>query len=237
MHNREVPVANHPVAARHQQELHGRHLRSLHEMAPRVDTRWGATHNGVKDFKRPSYPHVRANLKRAQIQDERFAEIELENTVLLGKLSKILRRGRAGTAGTRDWTGGVRLTANQVPVIDHWISAEPTSFGAAKEPSSLNLAQRRRERERIEAENRALVARLQTAKATYDTSKFAKDARERERWLASHAMPRSPHARACLRRDARERRRRRLRLRRVLWVVGVGRPDGGGRGRRARRSG
>ena len=88
IHNREVPVANHPVASRTQQEIHGRHLRSLHEMSPRVDTRWGGIHNGTREQKAPTYTHVRNNLKRAQIQDERFAEIELENTVLLAKLSK-----------------------------------------------------------------------------------------------------------------------------------------------------
>ena len=191
VHNREVPVANHPVAARSQQEMHGRHLRSLHEMSPRVDTRWGGTWNGVKDHKQPMYPHVRANLKRAQIQDERFAEIELENTVLLAKLSKILRRSRNPTVGTRDWSGGLRLTPNQVPVIDHWISADTTAFGAAVEPSSLNLSQRRKERERIEVENRALVARLQTCKPTYNKDRDLADARDREQWLASHSMPRA----------------------------------------------
>ena len=91
IHNREVPVANHPVAARSQQESHSRHLRSLHEMSPRVETRWGSTWNGVREQKQPAYTHVRANLKRAQIQDERFAEIELENTVLLAKLPTALR--------------------------------------------------------------------------------------------------------------------------------------------------
>ena len=190
VHNREVPVANHPVASRSQQEIHGRHLRALHEMSPRVETRWGSTWNGVRDQKQPAYPHVRANLKRAQIQDERFAEIELENTVLLAKLSKILRRSRNPTNNTRDWTGGLRLTPNQVPVIDHWISQDTTKFGAAVEPSSLNLSRRKQERERIEVENRALVARLQTCKPTYDRSKFEADAMGRERWLASHAAPR-----------------------------------------------
>ena len=75
------------------------------DMTPRVDTRWGSTWNGVKDSKQPSYKHVKMNLKRAQMQDERFAEIELENTVLLGKLSKILRRKGSGT---RDWKDGLR---------------------------------------------------------------------------------------------------------------------------------
>ena len=159
-------------------------------MRPSVETRWGQTWNGVKDQKQPTYAHVRANLKRAQIQDERFAEIELENTVLLGKLSKILRRSRNPTVGTRDWTGGIRLTPNQVPVIDHWISADTTAFGAAVEPSSLNLSRRRAERERIEVENRALVARLQATRSTYDREKLDEDNAKRERWLASHSMPR-----------------------------------------------
>ena len=191
IHNREVPVANHPVASRTQQEIHGRHLRSLHEMSPRVDTRWGGIHNGTREQKAPTYTHVRNNLKRAQIQDERFAEIELENTVLLAKLSKILRRSRNPTQNTRDWTGGLRLTPNQVPVIDHWISPDPTAFGAAIEPSSLNLELRRKERERIEVENRALVARLQSCRPTYDTAKLEAEADERSRWLSSHTVPHS----------------------------------------------
>jgi len=190
--NREVPISNQTVATRSQQETHGRHLRNLYEMGPTVDTRWGGIRNGVREQKQPMYTHVRANLKRAQIQDERFAEIELENTVLLGKLSKILRRSRNPTVGTRDWTGGLRLTPNQVPVIDHWISADTTAFGAAVEPSSLNLARRRQERERIEVENRALVARLQSCKPTYDNTKLDADDSRRQKWLASHSMPRPP---------------------------------------------
>ena len=185
-----MPISNQTVATRAQQETHGRHLRNLYEMGPQVDTRWGGLRNGVREQKQPMYNHVRANLKRAQIQDERFAEIELENTVLLEKLSKILRRSRNPTVGTRDWTGGIRLTPNMVPVIDHWISAETTAFGAAMEPTSLNLSLRRNERLRIEVENRALVARLQTCKPTYDNTKLDKDDHKRRSWLASHSLPR-----------------------------------------------
>lgn len=185
-----MPISNQTVATRAQQETHGRHLRNLYEMSPQVDTRWGGLRNGVREQKQPMYNHVRANLKRAQIQDERFAEIELENTVLLEKLSKILRRSRNPTVGTRDWTGGIRLTPNMVPVIDHWISAETTAFGAAMEPTSLNLSLRRNERLRIEVENRALVARLQTCKPTYDITKLDKDDHKRRAWLASHSLPR-----------------------------------------------
>ena len=57
------------------------------------------------------HSHLHKNLKKEQLMEERFAEIELENTVLLAKLSKILRRSRDPTKGTRDWDGGLRLTA------------------------------------------------------------------------------------------------------------------------------
>lgn len=180
-------MASLPVAQRSHLESRERHLRSLTTMSSRVDDRWGRKRNGVRDQKQATYSHVRANLKRAQLEDERVAAIELENNVLLAKLGKILRRSTNPTVGTRDWTSGMRLTQNQVPVIDHWLASDTTQFGAAVEPSTLNLAQRRQDRERIEVENRALVARLQSCRPTYNISKFEQDARERERWLHSHA--------------------------------------------------
>ncbi|KAL1518625.1 hypothetical protein AB1Y20_002913 [Prymnesium parvum] len=187
IHNRETPVANLPVAQRSHQEMHERHLRSLNKITSRVDSRWGRKWNGIREQKQASYPHVRANLKRAQIQDERIAAIELENNVLLAKLGKILKRNNNPTIGTRDWMGGMRLTQNQVPVIDHWIARGTTQFGAAVEPTSLNLLQRKHERDRIELENRALVTRLQTCRPTYDHFKFEQEARGRQQWLLSHA--------------------------------------------------
>ena len=116
IHNRQQPTANQAVFVRSSLDAQRKHRLAIEQMKPAIDNAWGRTWNGVKDLKQPTYPHVRANLKRAQIQDERFAEIELENSVLLGKLSKILRRPRqTGGSGTRDWTGGLCLNPNQVP--------------------------------------------------------------------------------------------------------------------------
>ena len=186
VHNRETPVANQPVSQRAQQGLHERHLKSLTRIGSRVSTRWGEKWNGFRDQKQPYYPHVRSNLKRAQMQDERFTAIELENNVLLAKLGKILRRSHNPLIGTRDWMGGMRLTENQVPVIDHWISRDTTQFGAAVEPSSLNLGLRKLRREQIEVENRALVARLQACRPTYDREQFEAHARSRDQWMHTH---------------------------------------------------
>lgn len=158
-------------------------------MKPRIDNRWGSTVNGVKDQKQPSYAHVSTNLKKAQLQDERYAEIELENFKLLEKLSRILERSHNPTEGTREWGNGVRLDANQVPVIDHAVGANSYEFGAAVKPSSLNLVYRKQQQERIAWENRELVRRLQQSRPTYDTAKFEQDASEREQWQRERRMP------------------------------------------------
>ena len=78
-------------------------------MKPQIDNRWG-----IRDQKQATYAHVRTNLKKAQLQDERYAEIELENFKLLEKLSRILERSHDPTEGTREFGKGVRLDANQV---------------------------------------------------------------------------------------------------------------------------
>ena len=157
-------------------------------MKARIDNKWGQTYNGVTETKRASYPHVKANLKKAQLQDERYAEIEQENYALLKKLSTILERSHNPTRGTREWGGGVRLTANQTPVIDHCIAAKTDMFGAAVESTSLNLRHRQEERERIAAENRALVRRIQMSRPTYDRYKLENDFREREEWMRRRAF-------------------------------------------------
>lgn len=114
MHNREAPVASRHITWRNQRSALVKHAIALDQMKPRIDNKWGQRWNGVKEQKRASYPHISSNLKRAQIQDERFQAIELENYLLLNKLSKILERSHNPTHRTREWGGGVRLTPNQV---------------------------------------------------------------------------------------------------------------------------
>ena len=149
VHNREAPSANRHLDGRWQRDKHARHLQNIGRVKARIDNKWGQTYNGVTETKRATYPHVIANLKKAQMQDERFAEIEQENYALLKKLSTILERSHNPTRGTREWGGGVRLTSNQTPVIDHCIAAKTDMFGAAVESTSLNLRHRQEERERI----------------------------------------------------------------------------------------
>ena len=188
VHNREAPSANRHLDGRWQRDKHARHLQNIGRVKARIDNKWGQTYNGVTETKRASYPHVKANLKKAQLQDERYAEIEQENYQLLKKLSTILERSHNPTRNTREWGGGVRLTPNQTPVIDHCIAAKTDMFGAAIESTSLNLRHRQEERERIAAENRALVRRIQMSRPTYDRYKLENDFREREEWMRRRAF-------------------------------------------------
>ena len=169
-----------------------KHAVALDNIKPRIESKWGTVWNGVHDQKKPAYPHVRSNLKRAQLQDERFQAIELENYLLLGKLSKILERSHNPTHRTREWGGGVRLTSNQVPVIDHCVPQHTTEFGGAVEPTSLNIGFRQQQQDRIAAENRELVKRLQMSKPTYERSKLHEDWKYRESWLLNQKAANRP---------------------------------------------
>ena len=121
---------------------------------------------------------LRPNPKREQLQSERNAQIELENYLLLTKLSRILERpmemGPAGRAAERGGRG---------------------ARGAPAEPSSLNIIARQRLQHKIVQENMQLVRRLQACRPTYDIAKLEADADERQRWMQRRAA--SKHATAA----------------------------------------
>ena len=129
--NAEVPRSSAAVYARDALAAQQRHRQAIRAMRPAIDNKWGRIQNGSWSNKRPTYPHIVANMKRAQLEDERARDIENENFKLLEKLSKIIERSQDPTHGTREWGDGMRLTSTQVPVIDHCVPAQTTTFGAA----------------------------------------------------------------------------------------------------------
>ena len=187
VHNRTQPVANHALHGREQRENQARHLARIQRMGAQINNKWGQVNNGVTEQKKCTYAHIENKAKKMQLQDERYAEIELENYLLLTKLSKILERSHDPTKSTREWGGGVRLTANQVPVLDHCRAEKP---GGAQGGSLSGSAFA--ERERIARDNQALVRRLQMCRPTYDRAKLEDDFRVRSRWLHEHANSKRP---------------------------------------------
>lgn len=192
VHNRQVPTSNQAVFVRTSLEEQRKHRLAIERMRPAIDNKWGQMVNGVRETKKATYSHVRINLKRAQLEDERAQAIEVENFHLLEKLSKILERPQNPTNGTREWGGGNRLDKHQVPVIDHCVPSKTTTFGAAMEASSLNIGLRERQQNEIVLANHKLVRRIQMCKPTYDRQKQLTDASNRERWLWNKAIANRP---------------------------------------------
>ena len=86
VHNRLVPVSNKNLALRDEAAARKIHLRRISMMAPAIDNKWGGMSNGVREFKQHRYEHVTRNLKRQQLQEERLAEINPQNMLLLDKV-------------------------------------------------------------------------------------------------------------------------------------------------------
>lgn len=125
------------------------HLSRLREIKPQVD---------MRDPRRPKT----ANSKGARLEAERNASIMHENTILLGKLSKILTRQGGSQSG----------------------APQPTYPGTL----SLNANFRRLERERIDRQNQALLKRLQYMKPSIDVASFEEHWREHARQMERRAI-------------------------------------------------
>lgn len=107
-----------------------------------------------KPPKRPS--HLRKNLKREQMMEERYATIERENRLLLEKMSAIMQGGHG---------------------IDNKLR-KPKNVG-----SSMNKSYRKRELQRITQENQAILRRIQACEPSLNRAVWEEDRRQNEKWL------------------------------------------------------
>lgn len=192
--NAASPIASKPVQRRwveHVQDIHYRRLAEIRARNVRPNANgnnWGTrNYAGVTDQKQPSYPHLRANLKRAQKEDERFMQIEWENRVLLMKMSSIMAQVPSPFDRTLEFQPGVRLGPNQYPMIDQYVSNEhiaPRRPGSGViEGRSLNYGLRKSELVKILHENGQIVRRIQAKQPTYSRDKMLAERRRTERYL------------------------------------------------------
>lgn len=91
------------------------------------------------------YPHLYQKLKKAQVEEERCAEIERDNRTLVKRMTGIMQR-----SGIDD--------------------GKPAGV-----VSSLNGIKRKNEMARITSENHALLKRIQDRKPTYDHLQWEQD--------------------------------------------------------------
>lgn len=123
--------------------------------------------------------HLKVRAKKMQSEQARLEEIQQDNLLLLKKMHTIMAIGEDTPAV--EFAPGVRITRNQVPISDTFVSNSTNVRGAAVHLESLQEEKRRREREKIERENLALLNRITYRKSEFDREKWAADrAREQE---------------------------------------------------------
>ncbi|GLD94472.1 hypothetical protein PINS_up003083 [Pythium insidiosum] len=137
-----LPTLNKHTDSRYYQKCQEIHRQKLHTIKSSIDN------------SEPHRPlHLRKNLKKEQLKEERYAEIERENRILLEKMSHIMQ------SETLD-------NKNQSLAYSH----------------SLNKEQRKRELQKITAENQAILRRIQMREPTYDHLQWAEEAKQNDKY-------------------------------------------------------
>jgi hypothetical protein len=136
-------ASNRIVAERQERDKHERHLHQLNTIRPSIDNRPPAQH-----------PHLRAKLKTKKLQEDRAAEIQLENRILLQKMLNIDTKPSS--------LSGETLQRERVL------------------PKSLHGGAQRRELDRITKANREMLKRLQSAAPSVDPRQWEVEEEERQ---------------------------------------------------------
>jgi hypothetical protein len=136
--------ANRITSERLERDQHEKHLRALKSIKCAIDIQPPG-----------QYPHLARKLKTKKLQEDRAAEIQLENRILLQKMLNIDTK-------TSD------------------LSGKNLNGRSGAKPRSLSAGVRRRELDRITQENRRMLNRLQCAAPSIDPLKWEADAQNRE---------------------------------------------------------
>jgi E3 ubiquitin-protein ligase TRIP12 len=142
--HRAIPIGNKQCAKREEQRRHQFHRDRVKNMRPQVDT---------KEPKVLQFDHIRNNLKREQMLEERYTQIDRENMTLLKKMSDIMK---------------------------HPTFSVPKEV---KGPVSLNRDFRKAELIRITKENQAILKRIQSAQPIYNHVEWEEAHNKNEHYL------------------------------------------------------
>lgn len=134
---------NRLVAERIDHRRHAKHINALESTRALTD------HTSPKD-----HPHLRSKPKTKKLQEDRAAEIQLENRILLQKMLNIDTKPSQFS--------GDAMTSQRFP------------------PRSLHGEAQRRELDRITMENQDLLKRLQSAKPSIDPRMWEEEEMDRQ---------------------------------------------------------
>jgi len=150
---RALPVGNRLCEKRNEQRRQELHREKIRTMRASVDT---------GEPKCLHLEHVRNNLKREQILEERYGEIDRENRILLQKMSDIMRNNNTQSSSSSSSSSG-----------------NPNGGGGG----GLNRDKRRRELVRITSENQAILKRIQGAQPMYSHVHWEESNRQNTEYL------------------------------------------------------
>lgn len=131
--DRAIPVGNKICSRRIQQREQDLHRDRIKNMKSQVDTRTPRV---------ATLEHIKVNLKKEQMMEDRYTEIDRDNRILLKKMTDIMKQQNTPSATPRG----------------------PASGG----PVSLNKDARKKELLRITKENQSILKRIQQAQPVYN---------------------------------------------------------------------
>lgn len=144
--DRGILVGNRLCARRVEEHKHARHINKLSSIKPSIDNSPPVS---------ATLGHLRVNLKREQLIEESFTDIDRANRILLQKMSDIVRK----------------------PSVMSGLQC------SSKVNRSLNHDSRRKELKRITDENQSILRRIQHAQSTYDHVRWEQDFRRTRVYL------------------------------------------------------
>lgn len=143
-----MPAGSKICAKRVQQRELERHKERIRNMKPQIDTRTPIVAN---------LDHVRINLKKEQMMEDRYSEIDRDNRILLKKMTEIMQQQGA-----------------TLPRVEHKPPAGPVS---------LNRDARKKELLRITRDNQTILKRIQQAQPVYNHVEWEDDNRKNMTFL------------------------------------------------------
>ena len=144
--DRGILVGNRLCAKRTDKQRHARHLEKVSRMKPNIDNSLPIA---------ATLPHLRNNLKREQILEDTFTDIDRSNRILLQKMSDIMRKPSFIIPGPPE----------------------------KKTNTSLNRDSRRKELQRITNENLSILRRIQGVQPMYDHVRWEQEFRKTRSYL------------------------------------------------------
>ncbi|CDW81952.1 UNKNOWN [Stylonychia lemnae] len=160
---RAIPTSNKLLQKKWADKEREIHLSKLREIKPTVEIR------------EPSqYKHLKKKLKKTQMLEDRYTEIERENRILLEKMTNIMQNNNKNAS--------FPLSAGSVNAIQT-ASTQSTTQALGLQKKSLNREARKRELLKITMENQAFLRRLQDKQPNYNVYRWEEEEQDRKKIL------------------------------------------------------